>query len=134
MPIKGEEKNNSWLLRSIVILGLVLFGLIVFAVSRETYKKKQVEAEINKLKEEAKSIEKENLELADKISYLESKDYQEKEAKDKLNLQDPKENLVVVKPNAISYPEAEPENKTQDKKLIVKISNVQKWWDYFFKH
>ena len=130
---KNDEKKSSWLLRVIIFLGIILSGLVIFAVSKEIYIKKEVQKQIDQLDTEAQKIEKENMALSDKISYLESKDYQEKEAKDKLNLQDPGENVVVIKPSLVAGQKNDDESPIPDKKLIVKVSNVQKWWDYLFK-
>jgi cell division protein FtsB len=129
-----NEKKHSALIRTVIILGLFLFGLIIFAISKESYKKKQAQEEINKLQQEAQKISQENTQLMDKISYLDSKDYQEREAKDKLNMQNPKENMVIVEPGLAKSPE--PQNATDEngKKLVVKTTNIQKWWDYFFKY
>jgi cell division protein FtsB len=128
-----NEKESSWLLKFIIVLGLILLGLIIFAITKETYRKQQVQKEIDELKQEAAKIDKQNAELSDKISYFESKDYQEKVAKDKLNLQDPGENVVIVKPNSSIVPSTQEITQTNEKKLVVKTSNIQKWWDYFFK-
>ena len=108
--------------------------MIIFAISKETIRKRQVEQEIGKLKEEASKIEKENVELSDKVAYLNSNDYKEKEAKDKLNLQSPGENVVIVKPGVVSQGQNVQEDTVGGKKVIVKVSNLQKWWDYFFKY
>lgn len=129
-----EDKGNSWLIKAIILLGCVAIVFVFLAISRETYRKKQVEAEIAKLEEKAKQIQGENMRLSDKIAYLQGQDYQEKEIRDKLNLQDPKENVVVIdsgqaqnKPEQASSPEPEQE-------VLVKRSNPQKWWDYFFRY
>jgi len=129
----NSDKGNSWLIRVIIFLGLVVVVFIFLAISRETYRKKQVQNEITKLEEEAKRIQGNNMHLADKIAYLEGRDYQEKEIRDKLNLQDPKENVAIIDSGFIPRKtEAEPE-KT-DQRVLIKQSNPQKWWDYFFKY
>jgi cell division protein FtsB len=132
-----NSSRKPWLLYLVLLLGVVLVLLIMVAVYREIGKKRIIQSEINKLHEQAKTIERENLELRDKISYLESRDYKEKEAKDKLNLQNPEENLVVIKPSPA-------ENKVES--LIAEKSgtpqlppsdqrdNYKKWWNYFFKY
>ena len=122
------------MLKIAIFLGLILIGMIIFAISKETIRKRQVEQEIGKLKEEASKIEKENVELSDKVAYLNSNDYKEKEAKDKLNLQSPGENVVIVKPGVVSQGQNVQEDTVGGKKVIVKVSNLQKWWDYFFKY
>jgi cell division protein FtsL len=133
MMRNNHEKKSPWLLRLVIVLGIILLGLIAFAITKETYKKKQVQGQIDDLKQQADKIDKQNTELSDKISYYGSADYQKKVAKDELNLQDPGENVVIVKPSSIAQPQATEETPSNDKKLVVLVSNVQKWWDYFFK-
>ena len=69
---KNDEKKSSWLLRVIIFLGIILSGLVIFAVSKEIYIKKEVQKQIDQLDTEAQKIEKENMALSDKISYLEN--------------------------------------------------------------
>jgi len=129
-----NEKKHPVLVKTVVILGLLLFGLIIFAISKESYKKKQAQEEIDKLQLEARRITRENTELMDKLSYLESRDYQEKEARDKLNMQNPKENMVIVEPGLAPVSSSQNISDENGKKLVVKTTNIQKWWDYFFKY
>lgn len=117
-----------------MVIGIIILALIILAVTRETNKKNQVQLEIDKLREEAKKIEKDNLELTDKLAYFESPDFQEKEAKDKLNLQNPKENVVIIKPSLTKETENIPNNQPDKIEVKIKMSNLQKWWDYFFKY
>lgn len=133
MP-KNPGKKIPLILKIIIIPALIAIALISIALARETYKKNQIQKEIESLQEKAKQIDKENINIQEKISYLESKDYQEKEAKYKLNLQKPGENVVVIKPSiAKEAPSEEKPDKnvgTEEDKSI----NPIKWWRYFFKN
>ncbi len=129
----NSDKGNSWLIRIIIFLGCVVVVFIFLAISRETYRKRQVQSEISKLQEEAKRIQGDNMRLTDKIAYLEGRDYQEKEIRDKLNLQDPKENVVIIDSGLIPKKvDSQPAMPGQE--LLIKQSNSQKWWDYFFRY
>lgn len=87
------------------------------------------------MQEEAIRIEKENSKIKDKIAYFESRDFQEKEAKDKLNLQGSGENLVVVKPSPSQNFQTKVEESVQsDQRENVQLSNPMKWWHHFFKY
>jgi cell division protein FtsB len=130
---KGEKKHSS-LARTVIFLGLLLFGLIAFAIYKENYKKKQAEQAIESMKQEAEKIERSNRDAAEKLAYLESRDYQEKEARDKLNMQNPKENVVIVEPGLAPSVETKEAVDENGKKLFVKTTNIQKWWNYFFKY
>lgn len=134
MARHSETENGSWLVKLIFLGSVPILIFISLALVKESSKKKEVEKEILSLKQEAERIEKENSILAEKISYFESKDYQEKEAKDKLNLQNPEENVVVIKPGLTKKTEGTQEEISDQNKVIVQTSNLQKWWNYFFKY
>ena len=118
----------------ILIPAIVIIILVLVAVTRETYKKNQIQAEIDSLQEKAKQISKENLEIQEKISYFESREYQEKEAKDKLGLQNPDENVVIIKPGIAKETVAEEKTPVVVPEEEQNIFNPIKWWRYFFKY
>lgn len=131
---KDQKTKTSIFSKIIIIPVLVIIVLILIALARETYKKNQIQAEIEGLKEKARQIDKANTEIQDKITYLESQDYQEKEAKDKFNLQDPDENVVVIKPSMAKKEPAE-EKKSESIRVEEGTINIPiKWWQYFFKN
>ena len=132
-----ERKENSWLIRLIVFFGFVALIFILLAIFKETYRKKQIQKEISNLKEEVAKVQVDNSHLADKLTYLEGHDYQEKELRDKLNLQSPNENMVIIKPSPTGKADNKGKQATEtadNQKLIVKITNPEKWWNYFFKY
>ena len=130
----SKKEGNSWLIRLIILLGLIALIFIVLAIYKETYRKKQIQKEIDILKEEADRIQGANSRLADKLAYLQGRDYQEKEIRDKLNLQNPDENVIIIKPNPIEEVEAKGISEKPNQELVVKISNPERWWNYFFKY
>lgn len=133
MP-KEKSAKTSILSKIFIISVLIIIVLILIALARETYKKNQIQSEIEGLKDKARQIDKENSEIQDKITYLESQDYQEKEAKDKLNLQDPNEKVVVIKPS-LAKKEPVEEKRSEDVKIEEETANIPlKWWHYFFKN
>lgn len=131
-----ENKKNHLVFK--IGLGL-LFVAAVFigaALVRETYKKNAIQEEIRKLEAEAEKIEKGNLAIHEKIAYFESKEYQEKEAKDKLNLQNQGESVIIIRPSASGgsgQEEKKEENDQVGKIKGGKLPNYYKWWNYFFE-
>lgn len=121
-------------MKIIVLFGIIALVFISVAIYGEIAKKRQIQSQISQLQQEAEKISRDNALTQNKIAYLESKDYQEREAKDKLNLQSPDENVVLVKPTIVK------ENKTEEKVSPAtppqpeKISNPVRWWEYFFKY
>lgn len=133
MATKTENENGSWLPKAILVLGLIIVALISFAIFKETYRKKQIQKEISSLQAEVERVQKDNASLSDKIAYLGSNDYQEKEAKDKLNLQKPDEQVVIINPGQAQKQEVQGDESVHQE-IVVKVSNPEKWWDYFFKY
>lgn len=127
-------KSTTFITKIIIIPALLLVIFILTAVTRETYKKNQIQKEIDSLQAKAQQIEKENLAIQEKIAYFDSSNYKEKEAKDKLNLQDPGENVVVIKPSVAKEAQIEQKTSSDLPAGEPKIPNPAKWWDYFFKY
>lgn len=135
MQKRSGKKASSWLVGIALTLGIGLLGVIFFALIKETYRKKQVLDEIRQLQEEAARIEKENSQIKEKLAYFDSRDFKEKEAKDKLNLQDPDENLLIIKPSLSKEAALETEEKEiGTREEMSQLSNPRKWLNYFFKY
>lgn len=131
---KEQEKGGFWFIKILMFVGLILLAYVSYCAFKVVYKKNQIQNEILGLQEEAKKIEKNNNDLRDKISYFESRDFQEKEVKDKLSLQQPDESLVIVKPGPAKEKQAEKAEETQEMKDVENVPTYKKWWDYFFKY
>ena len=130
-----EREKHSILIKILLIAGSMALVFIMVAVYKEAYKKRQIQEQINKLQEEAERISRENSLTEEKIAYLESQDYKEKEAKDKLNLQNPDENVVIVEPGVKSKIQSEEFNVAQvSQPAVNQVSIPIKWWNYFFKY
>ena len=127
---------SSFFVKFFLLLAFVALVFILISIFKETYRKNQVKKEITDLQEEAQRISKDNADIKEKIAYLESPEYQIKEAKDKLGLQNPEENVIVVKPNVEKEPEANSlENENSENiPRIEETPNCLKWWNYFFKY
>lgn len=127
--------HNSIGIRIGLFVGSVILVFVGVAIYRETVKKNQIQAEIDQLREEADKISKKNSLIREKIAYFQSRDYLEMEAKDKLNLKSPDEQVVIVKPNvATKEVPAEPEKRLEKPATQVAVANHIKWWNYFFKY
>lgn len=134
MEDRKKSKGVSWIIRIIFFLGLIVLSFAAYSVSKVVSRKSQVEKEISALKEEAEKISRENGDLEDKVSYFESRDFQEKEVRDKLSLQAPDENLVVVKPGPSGEKQEKPVSGVAENNPPENIPIYKKWWDYFFKY
>jgi cell division protein FtsL len=128
--------KKSFFFGVFIFFGFLAIVFVAFSTYKELDKKKQVQIEIEKLQQEAARVNRENDSIQEKIAYLQSREYQEREAKDKLNLQSPGENVVVVKPSIVKESKVIDEPKevvlSETPKQIVPISNFKKWYNYFF--
>ena len=131
-----EEKKISILTKISVLIFIVLAAFISWAIFQQVNKKKEIQKEISQLQDEAEKISRENISAQERISYFSSPDYQQREAKNKLNLKNPEEKVVIVKPE-IAKKETAENNQTQGEDLSNKSSidsNPIKWWHYFFNY
>ncbi len=135
--MKNKRLTGSWKIGPLIFLAIIILGFLSYSAYKEFSKKKEVESEIEILRQQAEKIKQENMSLEERIAYLGSQDYQKIQAKDKLDLQDPNENVVIITQDL-----AVPVEETQDFDIksdnqtnypTKKTSNFLKWWDYFFK-
>lgn len=116
-------------------MGLVASGFIGYSAIKENQRNKQIENEIKALQEEAQKLRQSNQDMQEKILYYDTSDFQEKTAKDKLNLQKENENVAIIKPTP-TLKESKDDNVIESENDITEKEkpNYQKWIDYFFKY
>ena len=119
----------------IIVSAIVVLGFLSVSIYREFSKKKQVENDIDSLKEQAEKIKQENMSLEERIAYLGSQDYQKIQAKDKLDLQEPKENVVIIAQDSTFLAQEKKETERLNSQKVEssgeKKENYLKWWEYF---
>lgn len=131
----ANDKSKPFLVRVVLLFGMVALLFIAAAIYREIAKKREVQSKIEQLQKEAEQISRTNALTQEKIAYLESRDYQEREAKDKLNLASPDEQTVVIKPTIVSKENLpETEDLAVAPQAVQQAPNYKKWWNYFFKY
>lgn len=128
-----KEKTFSLFGKVSFVLFLLFAGFISWAIFKQVNKKQAVQKEIVALQEEAQRISRENTLAQERISYFESQDYKEREAKEKLNLKSPEENVVIVKTN-VTKKEVIPEAPMEVAITKNQSPNPVKWFQYFFQH
>lgn len=122
----------------------VILLILGSSLGREFYRKYRLQKEFDSLKSEIDKLENKNQDLASMLEYLNKESNLEKEARRRLNLKKPGENVVVILPPEQSLPrqdenpsrgdlepsknEAAPESARQE----TKNQNLSKWWNYFF--
>lgn len=128
-------KINS-IFSKLVFLGVaVLIFFVAVEVLDVFKKKKEVEGEIQRLKNEISALAENKNELNNLINYYQDKNFLEKEARRRLNLQKPDEKAVVVidkrenKELPANAASAAP-NIFEAKKSL---PNIYKWFNLIFK-
>lgn len=119
---------------SVVVLG---FALFIAWEGYERYREKEILSEkVKKLQEEANTLQQETKKLQDKISYLRTPEYIEREAKEKLNLKKPGENVALIQSDRFQSELTEQAEEVSRRGVHVTIkgdiSNPRRWWNYFF--
>ena len=108
---------------TILLLPVLVFVMLITA--KVLSQKHQIDSQIAKLQAEADKIKSNNEELGNLIKYLSTPEYQEKEAREKLNLQKEGEHVVVL-------PDSEAVSGAQKALEQKKESNFKQWFNYFF--
>jgi len=123
-----NSNKRSILPRIFLVLTLVCLVYVAIALGRETYRKYQIEKEVSSLEEQISLLGQDNLKLSELLDYFQKESFKEKEARAKLNFKKPDEKVIILTPSE-EEPMTEEELQKEEE-----ISNIQKWWSYFFKN
>lgn len=115
------------------LAGLTVLVLIGVSLGKEVYRKRQIQKEIEGLQSQINQLGQQNGDMENLISYLSSTDFQEKEAREKLNLQKNDEKMIVLRKDVVE-PNSQPQNNSASPQAPPEDNspNWQKWWKYFF--
>lgn len=115
------------------LAGLTVIVLIGISLGKETYRKRQIQKEIESLQVEIQKLDQENSEINNLISYFSTKEFEEKEAREKLNLQKEDERMIIIR-KELDAQKKEKENENNPVQVAEedKSPNWQKWLEYFF--
>jgi len=131
-------------LRKILASRLFFFGVMLILVilsvkvGRESYRKYQLNREINELKAEIERLEGKNQQLSRLMEDLKQGFYLEKEGRRRLNLKKEGEKVVIL-PDSLWASAEEASSKSgldfpeEKEEVPGEIPNYWKWWEYFFK-
>lgn len=113
--------------------GLTVLVLIGISLGKETYRKRQVQKEIEGLQSQIKDLNQENSELNNLIAYFSTQEFQEKEAREKLNLQKDNEQMVVLRKELSGKKEEQSDDMQAPAMAEDLTPNWQKWLKHFFE-
>lgn len=125
----GKTKNNwqqgLWYSNFFTIFLLVLLILSFVKVAREALLRYEIKKEIASLESRLQDLEGRSAKTNNLISYLQTDDYIEKEAREKLNLAASGEKQINLVTNNMPLSDENSSDQT-------KQNNPGKWFDYFF--
>jgi cell division protein FtsB len=128
----GQGKKQSRSLKNVIflIIGSVILFFALINFIRSFQQNHQINQEIANLNSQINSLQQENAEQKRMIEYFNSSAYIEDRARSSLGLKREGENVVVTNNPTADLPG---EKNIQPTAATSKLSNLQKWWHYFFK-
>ncbi|MDA3802391.1 MAG: septum formation initiator family protein [Patescibacteria group bacterium] len=132
MPIRESNDNNLFTRlfsnqKIVALLILAVIILLLFPLAKSYSQRKIIEKEISQLQEEIDKYEQDNEELKEFLSYIDSNQAVEKQARTSLNLKKTGEGVIVIE-----EPGYEEEKEMVEKLRQSQEGNFKKWLRYFF--
>lgn len=103
---------------------VIFFGFLSFSFTNLLLKNQRMNKEIQTMEQKNDTLSQASFKTKDLLEYLRGKSFNEKEARLKLNLVEPGEQVVVI---VGGQPQGRAEAASAPKK-----SNLRKWLEYFF--
>lgn len=121
------SKNKQRLTTAIVI---VLFLFLLVSFLRVFLRDYELRHEIGRLQTDVNKLEKRKIESLEVLKKLQSDSYAEGRAREELLAAKPGESVLVVP--GLSVTGTATKSLTLEKESPTELSNVEKWWYYFF--
>lgn len=112
--------------RVVLVLGVVVLGFIASSLYREYRRREAAQAEVRAMEEEIRELELQRQRLTDLLEQAETPAFVEREARLRLGLQLPGEEVLIV-PEGAGTPNAERALGTEEPS-----SNLARWWRHLF--
>ena len=138
MPRHESEQREKGIwrflgLKRVLFANAVIFAIVIWGLAGEFLRNRDMQREFDHLDTQAKAIEKQNAEVEDMGKRLSSGAMLEREARTKLNLQKPGEQVVVVRTSGTANQADEIGHGTEKNAVdTASVSNIVRWWHYFF--
>lgn len=142
MDRRGKKQKNFWqrIFYSQIIIFIGIIFIIIFSagISKRMVRKHQINKETQELKNEILKLEQNSKELNQLLSYLNSDEFLEKEARTKMGLKKADEKVAIInRKNKVEAATNEDYFRNKNKpnqtpKNNLNKNNLDKWFDYFF--
>lgn len=130
--------------RLLFLINAVVLVALGASFGREWVRNREIQSEIARLQEEAQSLQARNLQIADLNTAFRTESFIEREARLKLGMKMPGENVVVIQDDSAGTVVAtdaagETAVEAADPRILLaldetpeELANPSKWWQYFF--
>lgn len=113
--------------KRLINLFVFIIGIsLIVNLSRNILKTLKASNQIKQAEKRAEELAKEQQSLLEKSQYYQSEAFIEEEARNKLNMSRPGEEIVILPPNVSRILSQKMPNLPQE------VPNWQKWWNLFF--
>ncbi|MDO8668029.1 MAG: septum formation initiator family protein [bacterium] len=142
---KGKSNNFEKIFfnqKFLALIGLIVIILISFPFAKNSIKQYKINKEISDFKKEISALQSKNADLKNFVSYLESDQFAEEQARLNLNLKKPGEEKTVIKP-AVGEAKVLASSTEGDQIFNIpgrkkaepqpEVPNPKKWLNYFFR-
>ncbi len=128
------RKRNNLQIQTIIIIGFVIIGYMLFNLAISVYNDYQVNLRLERYLEENENIAADNLSKQEEYAYFNSDLFKDKYAKENLNKLQPGEKMIVLPEKTESIFEENPIMNEKENKIerIMLLSNREQWKEYFF--
>ena len=126
--------SKFWkIISSKIFLAVALFLLVsvIFLEIKQWRQRKIVEQEIDSLNSQSEALSQKNNQLQSALSFLQTDEYKQMEAREKFNLAEPGEVVYSFQADD-SANQGQDQGKPSYNPDSNQISNPGKWWNYFF--
>ncbi len=129
--------------RFLFVVNVLILFFLGMTFGREYIRTREIQKEIERLEAEANELASRNISLSELKTAVQTESYIEREARLKLGMKKPGEEVVVIQEIGAGIEEGEQGETTQDKTdplgLVSmknindpQVANATKWWYYFF--
>ena len=137
--IRGKDRQKSFFSRFVFVFAIIIIVILFLGIVREYVKRVELDNEVAVLDQELEKLKLKKKGFLNSIEAYHSNFFIEQEARDKFNLKQPGEKVVVITPPRLSLGQMPLDpGQAQDlagnstTKTAIVFKNVQTWWQYFF--
>lgn len=133
MAERRSKINSILKSRYFVIILTVCLFIFLIGFAKAFWRDWQIRQEIAQLEQTRQQLEQKKIQILDYLKESEGDSYAEKEARLHFGLVKPGETAVIINDGENVNLDVKLASTTFERTEESKISNIKKWWDYFFK-